>query len=338
MMRDVYIVINDVSKIGGISRVALNLYKELKKYHRVKIITGNINIANKDYYDFAKNDIINLNIGSPHALNSRFKLLLWYLKYYKKLKRLNLENPVFIGIETYMNFLVANLKGKKILSEHTSYHRRFFTRLLRRFFYKKADYLVVLTEYDKKKYESFLKSVKVIPNFVYPSDKVSSLKNNNVLFVGHLNLTKGIDFLREIIKKTPYNFTLVGKGDFEYFKGLKNAVLKGELSEVENEYLNADVFIMTSRKEGFPMVLLEAKNYGLPVVSFDILTGPREIIKDKKDGFLVPFGDIDGFVQKLDILMKDYNLRKEFQKNAREDIKNYYPEKVIKKWLKIIES
>jgi len=338
MMRDVYIVINDISKIGGISRVALNLYRELKKHHRVKIITGNVYNENENYYHFANEDIINLDIGSPHVLNSRFKLLLWYLKYYKKLKKLNLENPVFIGIETYMNFLVVNLKGKKILSEHTSFHRRFLTRLLRRFFYKKADYLVVLTENDKKKYESFLKNVKVIPNFVYPFDKISSLKNNNILFVGHLNLTKGIDFLREIIKKSPYNFTLVGKGDFEYFKGLKNVILKGELSEVEDEYLNADVFIMTSRKEGFPMVLLEAKNYGLPVVSFDILTGPREIVKDNKDGFLVPFGDIEGFLQKLDILMRDYNLRKEFQKNARENIKNYYPEKVIKKWLKIIES
>ena len=336
-MKKIYITINDVSKIGGISRVALNLYSELKKFYDVKIITGNLNKDNIDYYKNAKQDIINLNIGSPHQLKSRIKLLFWYIDFYKKIKQLNInKQDVVIGIETYINFIVSNLNAKLILTEHISFNRKLFTQILKFIFYKKADYLVVLTKEDAKFYKKFLDNVLVIPNFIYPSDKVSLLNTNNILYVGHINERKGKEFLCEIIKHTSWDYKLVGNGDVECFKNLKNVILKGEILDVEKEYLSSDIFIMTSKKEGFPMVLLEAKNYGLPIVCFDI-PGTRDIVKNGEDGFLVEFGNIDEFIKKIELLMNDYNLRKKFQLNAKNNIKKYYPNKVIEKWIKIIE-
>jgi len=336
-LKNIFIVINDISKVGGISRVALNLYTELKKYYDVKIITGNLNKDNFDYYKNAEKDLINLNIGSPHKLSSRIKLLFWYINFYRKIKKLNInKQDVVIGIETYINFIGSTLNSKKILTEHTSFKRRFFTQLLKFIFYKRADYLVVLTEDDKKFYKKFLDNVLVIPNFIYPSDKVSLLNTNHILYVGHINEGKGKKFLCEIIKHTSWDYKLVGNGDIECFKNLKNVILKGEILDVEKEYLSSDIFIMTSKKEGFPMVLLEAKNYGLPIVCFDI-PGTRAIVRDNIDGFLVEFGNINKFIEKVDLLMRDYNLRKKFQIEAKKDIKKYYPNKVIKKWKKIIE-
>ncbi len=106
--------------------------------------------------------------------------------------------------------------------------------------------------------------------------------------------------------------------------------------DVKKEYLNADIFILPSRKEGFPFVLLEAKNYGLPIISFDIPTGPKEMIDNGKDGFLIKFGDVDGFVKKLKLLINNEKLLKEMGKNSKKSVYKYSKEEIMKKWFQII--
>ncbi len=345
----IYLIINDISKVGGLSKVALNLYAEFKKSgYETKIITGNLDDTNERYYEQAKADIINLEIGSVHRLaENKMKLLKWYYEFYKALKREKIKDATIISIETVINFItvLALRKNNRLIgTEHLSFSRRKITQIFKKIFYPKLDRLVVLTETDKKLYNSFgVNNVVVIPNFIEISKKFTALNSKNILFVGKLSSIKGVDFLLEIVKKfddKAWKFVIVGKGSSEeelrqQLKGY-NVDIKGEIPEPKAFYLDASIFILTSRKEGFPMVLLEAKNYGLPIVSFDVPTGPKEMIEDGEDGFLIPFGKVDMFVKKLAVLTGDHQRLQNMAKKSKESVARYAPEKVMEKWFQII--
>ena len=89
---------------------------------------------------------------------------------------------------------------------------------------------------------------------------------------------------------------------------------------------------MTSRYEGMPMTMLEAKSLGLPVVSYDFPCGPKDLIEDGKDGFLVPEGDKNTFSNCLISLMDDDSKRREFGLRSKKNSQAYTEANVMKKW------
>ena len=91
----------------------------------------------------------------------------------------------------------------------------------------------------------------------------------------------------------------------------------GQVTDLYERYKQYSIMVMTSRYEGFPMTLLEGIGNGLPLVSFDIPTGPSEIIDDGENGYLLQEGDINGMVYRLDQLMSNQNLRIAMSDNSR---------------------
>jgi len=107
--------------------------------------------------------------------------------------------------------------------------------------------------------------------------------------------------------------------------------------EVKKYMLKSDIYIMTSVKECFPMVILEAFNCGLPTISFDILTGPKEIIKNGYNGYLMKNRDCEEMANQINYLIKNKNKIKIIGKNAKKESKNFLIENILKKWLNILK-
>ncbi|MGM9009059.1 glycosyltransferase, partial [Campylobacter jejuni] len=99
------------------------------------------------------------------------------------------------------------------------------------------------------------------------------------------------------------------------------------------------IYVMTSYFESFGMVLIESANYSIPSISFDVKTGPKEIIDNKRSGFLIEDGNLQEFANKLQVLMQDERLREKFGKNAKEKVqKEFSKEAIMQKWIKLINS
>ena len=111
-----------------------------------------------------------------------------------------------------------------------------------------------------------------------------------------------------------------------------SARLMGFTRKLHDEFADSSVYVMSSRKEGFPMVLLEAMGVGLPVVSFDCPTGPRDIIREGVDGHVVPDGDGDALAAALGHLMDDEAARKAYGAAAVEGAERYDIATIAGRW------
>lgn len=203
-----------------------------------------------------------------------------------------------------------------------------------------ADTVVVLSDQWSKKFAAIVnpERIKVIPNPVQIPPQYSrdakDVRWKKVLFVGQLVEQKGIYDLiavaeRLIPKYKNIKFILAGGGDVERIqeilgkKGLSEYFeFPGWIRYTEMYYKEADVFVLPSYVEALPMVVLEAASYGLPIVATRVGAIP-EIIETEKSGFLFEPGSIDGFAQKLDLLLEDESMRQRIGQAAREKIANY---------------
>ncbi|WP_145505956.1 glycosyltransferase, partial [Yersinia alsatica] len=162
---------------------------------------------------------------------------------------------------------------------------------------------------------------------------------------------KGFDLLLDIwakIEEVNSDWELVIAGDGEDKKllakkinelNLKNVALLPSTPNVHDLYDQSAIYVMTSRFEGFPMVLLEAKASGLPIIAYDCDTGPSELIIDGEDGFLIPFADSDTFSDRLIKLMNDDNLREAMSLRSLVNSEKYQIEVTIgRKWKDLIDN
>ena len=114
--------------------------------------------------------------------------------------------------------------------------------------------------------------------------------------------------------------------------------LNGPVEDVVKAYQESSIFVLSSRFEGFGMVLIEAMACGLPVVSFDCPAGPDEIITDGVDGLLVPSGDVHALAEKLMVLMSDENLRRRLGQQARQTAQRYDMTALANQWTALFEK
>lgn len=215
---------------------------------------------------------------------------------------------------------------------------------------KKYDEFIVLTDEDKKLWND--SKIKVIPNSLnYISEDTSNLENKKAISVGRLDSQKGYDILikvwKKVIEKFPdWSLEIYGDGidkeklelQIQENKLKNNLFLKGTVKDLKDKYLDSSIYIMSSRYEGLPMVLLEAMSYGLPIISFDCKCGPKDIIEEGKNGYLCKAYDIDEMAEKIKKLIYNKEKRKKMGKIAKEISLNYSEYKIMKKWEELFKE
>lgn len=250
--------------------------------------------------------------------------------------------------------IVFEIHGSKFIEE-TPLKSDFISKFISKMKYRFKDFgvrkftkIVALSEENLKEWD--VENGIVIPNPSWIQTKiVSDLKNKKVIAIARFSFEKGLIRLlliwQQIYKKHPDWVLEIYTDESE---ALNTIVSDFRLTEVvsvypfvkniEEKYLGASIYAMTSRSEGFPMVLLEAMASGLPCIAFDCPTGPRAIIQNNTNGFLIPDHDDLFFVEKLSALIENEELRITFGKNAKQTSENYSTEKIMEQWKLFFEN
>ena len=245
-------------------------------------------------------------------------------------------------------------KVKKVACEHMSYEAcPLISKKIRKFCYPRLSAIVLLTNADAKHYK-FIEQSKlfVIPNSLsFIADEPAKLENKRIIAVGRLTEQKGFDILMsiaQIIKDEIPDWHIDIFGDGEDKSKLLELISEKKLESfvtinpptknIKEELLSSSLFVMTSRWEGLPMILLEAKACGLPIVSFDCPEGPADVIRDCEDGFLIECGDISALSEKIILLGKNQELRKQFGMMAKQSSNKYTASSIFIKWNDLFNS
>lgn len=204
---------------------------------------------------------------------------------------------------------------------------------------------VVLTNGNTKEWSN-VANIMVIPNptSFYPNES-AALTNKKVIAVGKQGYQKGYDRLlqawQQVQKKHPnWQLEIYGTINPKYkLQELADQLTIGNKvsffppeKDIQSKYLDASIYVMASRYEGFGMVLIEAMACSVPCVSFDCPHGPADIIAHNEDGLLVANGDTAALAIAIATLIEDENLRKTMGKNAKQNVQRFLPETILKQW------
>jgi glycosyltransferase involved in cell wall biosynthesis len=370
MVRKIFYLTPTLSSPAGMERVLHNKVLWLVKQARydITIITTDQG-QSPTFYPFPHEVTIidlDINYSSDYSLPPLKRLISLHKKrrlHKKRLSELLFKDRPDITIALYpseVSVVPKILDGsKKILEFHSNRGFRLNqgfkglhllvakyrcwkdTILARRF-----DRCIVLTQEAADQW-SDLDNIEVIPNSVTTIPDISAdVDTHRIIAVGRLIYEKGFDRLLQAWALIPDDI----KGDWKlniFGDGVLREQLNGMISglgleasteicrptkEIFNEYAHSAFLVMSSRSEGFGMVMLEAMSCGLPVVSFDFMSGPREILKDGINGIIVKDGDIDALAQTMRRLIEDRALRNELASHSKDVLITFSEDRIMNMW------
>lgn len=360
-MRLAYIV-PTTNDAGGVARVlAIKSNYFIRQFgHQIHFITQNQSCS-ESFFDFNSNCVF-------HDIKRRGNRFLNYFFYFKNLKKILSEiepDCILVCDFGYKGFLVPffiKTKMPIVFEAHGSIYNesRLLTdniviklgQKLKYFFRKKCaqnfDAFVALSQESLGEWNIQNGFVIPNPNWI-KADNISIFDSKIVVAIARHSHEKGLDRLlkiwRKIVQTNPgwkleiYGEKLPEGGIIQVANDLrlqKSVMFFDPVQDIAAIYQNASIVAMTSRSEGFPMVLVEAMASGVPVIAYDCPIGPRVLIQNEVNGFLIENDNEDEFVSKLGLLMNDKSLRTHFGQNAKISVQKYDIEKVMTQWQKFI--
>ncbi|WP_369247018.1 glycosyltransferase [Streptomyces sp. R41] len=370
--RDIFFVSNSVDELGGVtswSHQMARLFTE--RGHRVHVVgitepavvqrLGELPYPTTTLYD-----VHPPRVGSARGIKGRLNVAERKLRAERaagmreqaaKLTALfRAARPGAVVIVTQVWAMewveLADTTGQTVIGmSHESFRYARTTSRFRRVLkhYKDVDRMLALTREDADLWiGQGMNNASFMPNPIPFLPEVPSPRTENVVVsVGRLHDQKGIDILldtwAEVAPRHPdWRLRIYGSGedeDEEILKkqctalGLDDSVeWMGSTSDVPGAMRGGSVFVLSSRGEGFPLVLMEAMATGLPAAAFDCAPGVREIIRDGEDGLLATLGNTGELARRLDTLMSDKGLRDAMGEAARVNIQRYTADEIVRRW------
>lgn len=359
-MKNICFFIGNISNSGGTERVTSLIANALsERNYNVSILSlyGN----SPPYF------LLNKNIKNDSLFKKKVNMKLNYMSCIYKLRRFVKNNniDVLVNVDSILCMFsvpsLFNLKVTHICWEHFNFHSNLGSSLRvwgRKLAASYCDYIVTLTQKDKDLWKSNLKKIRaqiIVINNPSPYQKIlstPSLSHKTVLSIGRLTDQKGFDILlnswAKFHPKNPeWSLIIVGNGEKknDLLKQIRELNIQNSVeihaatTKITDYYQQASFYCLSSRFEGFPMVLLEAQSYGLPIVAFDCQTGPAEIISNNISGYLVePLNttELSVAIHKMaNISPEKYN---SMSFNSLTSSQRYTIENIIPKWIDIVEA
>lgn len=339
MISKIKILVLNINDLGGIERVAINLLK----------------MFSEEVY------INDVEIVSVHGDGGKYKFLEGKnenLKLKKFIETLD-DNTIVLSLYDRFSIKLSILKHffgykfKLYACQHADYFaHKVHTRFLRKISYLWVDKIIVLTKKDTDIYKKFFSNVYTIPNVLsfYP-DRVKDINIRDIecAVAGRLVPIKQYDhfvFFLSKIHEHDKKYRIYGDG--EEFRTLDNllkdaslessSILAGKSNDIEKELSNTKFFFVTSLRESFSMVILEAMACGCIVISYDCPTGPSELIEHGENGFLIDLNDKTKLVECYESIMSNPDKCEYISNNARIFAKNFLQSKVISQWKSVFNE
>lgn len=360
--KNILIVFYNLSNLAGDAKMTCLLANELAKDKLLKIFLLSFGSRWENIPYFIDNRI---NYFTFKKTNNRLFInaLLSIRNIINLIQNNNIEIVIFSSTNStilvpFIKFYFGN-KIKIIIWDHSGLSNNkcdFKSPIVKFLGAKLCNKQVVLTPQIK---DDFIRKLKIrgnkialIPNWVEKNNNLRNydINSKKLISIGRIAPEKGYDLLLKVAQKliekkyTDWQWDIYGNGpDFYKIKdeisklGLdKYVLLKGEQPFEKIDIQQYSIYVLTSYREAFPLTILEAKYHLLPVVSFDINSGPSYLIKDSLNGYLVKPFDIDEMVERIIELMSNNILRSNFSLHSQDDTGKFDKQKIINQWKEII--
>lgn len=344
---------------GGLNQVVTNLVNAFADKYNIHLISLS--------FDGSINFKLDSRVKFSYLSDAPKRLMEMRRTLKHKLRDYIIKNDIEIAVieGDYPGFICSTLRyttnAKLIFHEHGSIMSQWNQKdivFIRWFSALFSHRTVTLTERNRsdylRKFHFRKRKILAIPNWIaeFEGTRIQyDLNSKKIIAAGRLRKEKGFLMLlqayRMIAEKNPeWQLDIYGdgeeKGELEEYIETNNlsayVKLKGWKDYLFDVFGNYSFLVMTSYREGFPLILLEAKQAKLPIISFDILTGPREIIEDGVDGILIKPYDINRFSEAMQIMMNDDDLRQRLSDNADKTLHKYSKETISDLWNKLFDE
>ncbi|MGI2180845.1 glycosyltransferase family 4 protein [Shewanella oncorhynchi] len=355
-MKRICFFAGSLNQAGGTERVSSVIASELQR-RGYQIHMLSLQCGDKPFFELAEGIQVSQLFNSAGRGMQRLPMVIVKLRRYLQQHQIEILINVESMLALYALPAVVGLSVHHICWEHFNYNvdlgkasRRLARKLAARF----ADDVITLTERDKQLWltnTTCKANITAIPNPVtieLPTE-INSHKEKLFLAVGRLTYQKGFDLLLQAWAQVAplhpdLRLRIVGDGEdkimLEQLRRELNIEVSTELvpktNNIAAHYQEAAFFVMSSRFEGLPLVLIEAQAYGLPIVSFDCDTGPGEIVKHGETGWLCEMGNVSALSGQIINAASCFNDKKcyeEFSGSSVESMKRFSVHEIIDKWL-----
>lgn len=359
-MKKIALVKWSIDRTDGGLKVATSLANELSTMYEVHLLSM---ISTESNFFSLKQSVRYQNLSPKKiSMSKNFLDAVKLLRNYLKEQNIDIVFGIGMSMNTVGVASTLGLKTKFVSCDHTNSIVDNDTKVkkVQRFVGAKfADKIITLTQEDRRNYirKYGIAEDKIAYIYNWKEDVLSNVTYNSestkLVTVGRFDIQKGYDYLVQVAKKvlnekSDWTWDIYGSGNKDEVNKIRDLIIENDLQDKlfikgleKNQaliYGDKAIYVMTSRYEGLPLVLLEAQQYNLPIVSFRCPTGPNEIVEDGVNGYLVECYDTDKLSEKLLELMEDEVLRQSFSEHAKDNMDKFDKDKILKQWIELIET